>query len=107
WAVIASYHAPNLGPLMLTIRGLADYLNYYGMLAADSPFMRGFVRVVYKHWSFFTAVERIEGSPDRAWLRHGIRYEAGPRPDKKYDALCAYDRDRLVLSSGKLATRKG
>lgn len=73
WALIASYHASSLGPLLLAIPGLNKYLRETNMLRPNSPFIRGFVTKVYyaKHRR---PVHVIKGSPDKIWLKHG-RYE--------------------------------
>lgn len=69
WALIASYHAPTMGRLMLVVKGLAEYLKPF--MDPESDLMRGFVRTVYTWKHKVIAESRIEGSPGKTWLRHG------------------------------------
>lgn len=73
WAYIATYGADVLGRLLLTIHGLAKYMNEHHMLDEDSPIIRGYVTTVYDSNA---KMEVIRGSDDRPWLKHGKYYLA-------------------------------
>lgn len=76
WAHIASFDAVALGKLLITIKGLYEYLRDYRFL--DGPFMRNFVRTVYEYGEDGPKpVDVYAGHPDRPWP-HVVAHSGTP-----------------------------